>query len=105
MSAGLYETPRFERFQALIPRVYSYFEPQGFEIQDGPRCEVGQKQDIFRILALAALADWPIWRASLYFAEHARYVKSTPYGHDLPELRALLCHNEEAPVSSVVRFF
>lgn len=99
----MFETSRFDRFQELIPRILCA-EPQSFEITDGPLVAAGQNVPVFNILALATLNDWPIWRASLYLAEYARYIKATPFGHDLPVIRALLRHDEEKPVSAVVKF-
>lgn len=101
--ANIEQTCRFDRFQELIPRILRA-EPQRFEIADGPVVEAGQNVPVFNILALAALNGWPMWRASLYLAEYARYIKATPFGHDFPVMRALLRHDEEKPVSDVVTF-
>jgi hypothetical protein len=105
METAPYQVDRFERFQALIPRFFTCVKPQGFEIKGGPRYEVGQNPAAFTILALAIMDDWQVWRALLYFAEHYKHVKATPNGDDLPEVRALLRHKEEKPVSSVVSLF
>jgi len=102
---SLQETPRFNRFQQLLPRVYINVVPKGFSVKGGPVYQAGQNDSSFLILALACMADWQVWRAELYFAERARHVKATPFGHDFPELRALLRHDELKPVSEVVKFF
>ena len=98
---------RFEFFQRVMPRRYLEIEieQQGFEIVGGPRFEAGQNQACCLILMAGFMHDWQIWRVSIYFAEYAKYVKATPFGHDFPELRALLRHKESKLVSEVVRFF
>ncbi len=105
MSTATYQANRFLRFLELLKKIYINVDPCGFQIKGGPRNEPGQNVGSCAILALGAMLDWPIWRVELYFAEHARHVRQNPFGHDHPNLRALLRHHEETKVSQVVKFF